>query len=333
MNSLATTPSTQPQRFIRCVVNAETYCLTMAAVRSIQRLDHVQMHAPRAGGQVGTVPYGTATLPVYHLATRLGHAAAPPPATAKVLVLQTPQRTWALLVDRVEGTIDVPQHAVLPLPRIARNLQAPVCDGVVSHADTLYLSLAPVGLHPAAAQDVDGLRALAAAPEPLPAPGSLPPVPKQTGKMLCFQTGDMASQPTPLLFGLSLSQVIRTQPAPTCLPLPGAAPAVLGLVAWQGIPLAVVDLAQRLGGTPTPLRPDDRLLIARVARLRAFVGFPVRPQVSIRSLPLPYRPSTRRLPLHDVGLYSHFELAHETLVIPDIDRLYQAQEEPISCPV
>ncbi len=327
MNGQPMSPASSTVRFMRCGVEAEVYCLPMTVVRSIQRLDHVQQQDGQAAGLVGVVPYGTATLPVYSLAARLGRPAAPLSATAKVLILQTPQQTWGLLVERVEGTFDVAAHAILPLPTVARNLRAPLFDGVVYEADTMRLTLAPAGLHPHGALDAAALRAAAAAPEPLPAPGKIPPAPRYTGALLCFSTGELSQEPWPLTFGLSLSQVIRMQPTLALLQIPGAEPAVLGLVDWQGIPLAVVDLYHRLGGGSTPVRTDDRLLIVRAAQHRAFVGFPVRPQVHMRTLPIAHQPSQRTLPLHETLLRGVFNLADATLIIPDIDGLCRPQEE------
>lgn len=324
MNAMTLEPPTQPLRFLRCVVNTATYCLNLAAVRSIQRLEQVRQHAPEPGGKVGVIASSRGALPVYHIATRLGQPAAVPQASAKALILQGSQQAWALLVDRVEGTLEVPRHAVVPLPTMARNPRAPWWDGVITHAGNMYLSLAPAGLAPHATPDAATLRTLATAPEPMPGPGSIPPVPRHTGKLLCFRTGDATVPLTPLLFGLSLSQVVRTQQAPAVLPLPGAAPAVLGLVEWLGVPLTVLDLAHGLGGPPALRQVDDRLLIARAARQCAFVGFLIRPQVTIHTLPMAHRPSTRTLPLRPAFLRGCFELEHDTLVIPDIDRLCQS---------
>jgi chemotaxis signal transduction protein len=327
MNGAPVSQTSPIVRFLRCGIDTDLYCINMQAVRGIQRLDQLQQHKGQAAGSVGVVQYGTVTLPVYSLAACLGQPVMPPSTLAKVLILQTMRQAWALLVERVEGTLEVAPQAVLPLPKVARNLRAPLFDGVVYDADVMRLVLAPAGLHPHAATDVAVLQAAVAAPEPLPAPGKIPPAPRRTGTLLCFTTEEPAAQSWPLTFGLSLSQVIRMQQTPGLLKVPRAIQAVLGLVDWQGIPLAVLDLSRSLGGRATPLRADDRLLIARAATQRAFVGFLVRPRVHMRSLPIAHQPSQRALPLHDAFVRGRFDLEHETLVIPDIDGLCRPQEE------
>jgi chemotaxis signal transduction protein len=111
------------------------------------------------------------------------------------------------------------------------------------------------------------------------------------------------------------------------LPIPGAAAFVLGLVDWQGYPLAVIDLPHRLGGATSPVRPDSRLLIARASTRRAFVGFPIRPNVKMYSLPLAYHASVRRLPLQESLIKGKFDAVNATLVIPDIDHLLEITKE------
>jgi purine-binding chemotaxis protein CheW len=151
-----------------------------------------------------------------------------------------------------------------------------------------------------------------------------------TGKIICFSTADSPVQASAITFGLSVSQVPCVLQSFSLLPVPGAAAFVLGLVDWQGYPLAVIDLSRRLGGAASPVMSDSRLLIARASTRQAFVSFPVRPQMRVRSLPMAHRPSVRALPLQEALLRGKFDLTNETLVIPDIDSLLAPQEKP-SC--
>lgn len=261
-------------------------------------------------------------MPVCSLSACLGVAHESPTPTAKLVLLSAPSRLWALLVDRVDGFIDVASEAVFPLPAMLRRPAGMLFDGVVYHAGEAMLTLLPAGLHPDLAQ-----HPAAQPPEVLPVLSSAPPAPSTTGKLLCFTTAVQAQQEPPVTFGLSLSQVVRMQQAPALLQVPGAAPSILGLMQWQGAPLAVIDLSARLGGPATAVMPNSRLLIARATGRRAFVSFPVRPQVQVRHLPLAHQPCTRPLPLHASLTRGTFDCANEILVIPDIDGLCAPQEE------
>ena len=86
-------------------------------------------------------------------------------------------------------------------------------------------------------------------------------------------------------FGLPLSGVARVLAARPCTPVPGAAPAILGLVALSGRIVSVVGLARalgrpgadvatgghlvvlRAGGTPTALAVDRVLGLAHLAEV------------------------------------------------------------------
>jgi chemotaxis signal transduction protein len=140
---------------------------------------------------------------------------------------------------------------------------------------------------------------------------------------LLFSTTDPRPSARRLTFGLSVAQVREVLDPLPMLPVPIASPFMLGLVDWRGQPVPVIDLSLRLGLGPSRLE-DSRLLIARVASEGALVGFPVRPQVRVQTLPLAHEPVSRRL----FGQWSLtrgvFELSSETLVVPDLDHLLLA---------
>jgi chemotaxis signal transduction protein len=312
---------------MRCVVAEQTYGLRMSWVRGVQRTEQLRRHDRPQGGTIGWLPQRPDDIPVCSLGARLGYTHDVNLSTAKIILLNTPSQPWAVLVERIEGIIEVASDAVFPLPAIVRNPAAPLFDGVVYHAGAAMLTLMPDGLHPDLARRTAASQALMHIPEVLPALASMPPAPSTTGKLLCFTTTASAQQEPPMTFGLSLSQVVRMQQTPALLAVPGAAPHVLGLMQWQGAPLAVIDLGSRLGGPATVVMPDSRLLIARATTRRAFVSFPVRPQVQVRTLPLAHQPCTRPLPLHASLMRGRFDCANEILVIPDIDGLCAPQEE------
>ncbi|MDH3599378.1 MAG: chemotaxis protein CheW, partial [Candidatus Tectomicrobia bacterium] len=114
------------------------------------------------------------------------------------------------------------------------------------------------------------------------------------------------------------------------LPLPGAAPHVLGVAEWRGVPLAVIDLPGFMGDTSAAVATDGRLLIVRVPTQRLCIGLPIRPQVSIRTLPLSHHLLDSPVPLQESLVRGKFDLDNTTLVIPDIDgMLVPSCESPV----
>ena len=316
-------------RFMRCVIADETYCLNMSWVRGIQRMEQFHQQQGAEGGVIGWYMSSAGKIPVLGLAAQLHRPYEAGQATGKIVVLNTQPQPWALLVERLESVMQVSTADVLPLPALVRNPAAPFFDGVVQSTDGMMLSLVPEGLCPQAATRAVGA-SMASRSEICPPTVGTHAAAGHTGKLICFSTADSPVQASAITFGLSVSQVPCVLQSFSLLPVPGAAAFVLGLVDWQGYPLAVIDLSRRLGGAASPVMPDSRLLIARASTRQAFVSFPVRPQMRVRSLPMAHRPSVRALPLQEALLRGRFDLTNETLVIPDIDSLLAPQEKP-SC--
>jgi chemotaxis signal transduction protein len=112
------------------------------------------------------------------------------------------------------------------------------------------------------------------------------------------------------------------------LPLPGAAPHVLGVVEWRGVPIAVIDLPGLMGDTSAAVATEGRLLIVRVPTQRLCIGLPIQPQVSIRTLPLSHYLIDSPMPLQKSLVRGTFSLDSITLVIPDIDGMLVPSCEP-----
>jgi len=289
-----------------------------------------QLHQQQGaeGGTIGWCMSGSDKIPVFRLAALLHRPYDASQAAGKIVVLNTQPQPWAVLVERIENVMQVTAADVLPLPAMARNPAAPFFDGVVQSPDGMMLSLLPEGLRPQATTRAV-YASLASLPESSSPAVGTPSAAGQTGKIICFSTADSAGHASAITFGLSVSQVPRVLQSFSLLPIPGAAAFVLGLVDWQGYPLTVIDLSRRLGGAASPVMSDSRLFIVRASTRQAFVSFPVRPQVRVRSLPIAHQPSGRALPLQAALLRGKFDLTDETLVIPDIDSLLAPQEKPL----
>ena len=308
--------SSNALRFLRCIVADATYCLSMAYVRGIRRCEEIQA-SNSPSGPLGWLPDASEKIPVFHLATLLGQPSTGDWRHGKVLVLKTVANPWGILVDRLESVIQVTASEVCPLPTVARNPAADYFEGVVQYNNTMLLALSPAGLAPNTPAGVAGTLPSVHTPESLYTSIGMTAAARARGKLVVFS----AAPDRRFAFGLSLSQVPQILQALPLLPVPGAAPYVLGLVAWRQVPLAVLDLYQRLGGPAVPMPSDGRLLIARAAGVRAFVGLAIRPQISLHSLPMAHRVSTRHVPLQESLLRGRFERENDLLLIPDIDRL------------
>jgi purine-binding chemotaxis protein CheW len=305
-------------RVLRCGLAGETYALDMTWVRGIQRADRLRPYPERADS-VGKLSGRSGDVPVFDLADLLGRGPLRAGPNQQVVVLSDAPRTWGLLVERVSPVTQVAADQVHPLPTLAVGAAAPPLRGVLRVGTELLPLLTPARLHPEAppAGEEDSV--------PLRRPGGHPaaalPFRRGTknaqGRIVLFA----ASDPRPLLFGISLARALEVLDLPPVVPVPGGPQDVLGLVNWRDRPIGVLDLARHLGLPGSAIGPHSRLLIVRAARGSEAVGVVVRPTVRILRLPLPHRPSLRELPFDSSRTKAVVELKRETLVIPDLRRL------------
>jgi chemotaxis signal transduction protein len=123
------------------------------------------------------------------------------------------------------------------------------------------------------------------------------------------------------VFGVGLARVLEVLELPRLIPLPGVPPHLLGLATWRNRSIPVIDLAHRLGLPPAAVGPRSRLLVLRTTAGAEPLGTVARPTMRLVRLPLPHRPSDRRLPLEPSLTRAVVELQHETLVIPNLAAL------------
>jgi chemotaxis signal transduction protein len=321
--------SSQALRFIRCSIAAETYCLHMSWVRGIQRLEMMRPNT-EAHGPAGWLASSGEEVPIFRLATLLKRPFADDQPGGKIIMLKTSPRPWGILVDRVESIIHVQAEAVFSLPEIVQHPGTDWFDGVVQYEDTLFLSLAPEGLHPDVHSYVAtpllqayGYKGVAARPALHLASG-----PRR--RLLSFTTTPVQGEASCVRFGLSVSQVPQVLQTFTVTAVAGAAEGVLGLTQWRSGPLAVIDLEHCLGGARVSMTPAHRLLIARTTTAQTLIGIPILPQVRIHQFPLAYRASTRPMPFQEALTRGRFDGEHDTLVIPDIDRILHTYSQRLA---
>jgi purine-binding chemotaxis protein CheW len=330
----------------------------MSWVRNIQRTDRLRRNLEKAGSPighrgdpvappgdkpVGWLPGNEGDIPVFSLASRLGR---PFPSllpaegghgnSQRIVVLNPPHPSpqvgvwegmhpWALLVDRVSQVSQVQADHMMPLPPIPVSPHADYFRCVIKVDERLILLLSPERLHPKALADVSTQADETTNPAAVPGtsrsePDSIGPH-HSHGQIVVFQVTEPHPTERATSFGLSISQVREIAESPPIIPIPGAPASVSGLVDWRGLPVPIIDIAERLGLAQAPADRKTRLVIARdreTSGKGALVGLTSRPAIRLLRLPVAHLPSKRPLHLDPALTRGIFELGSETLVIPDI---------------
>jgi purine-binding chemotaxis protein CheW len=308
---IATARAAETLSLIRCGLGPETYGLDMRHVRAIQGADRLRpLVGP--GGQVGTLPTREGDLPVFGLAELLQRDVFDVGQTPHVIVLHGDPQPWGLLVDRVSRVVRVPAAQVQPAPAVVQAPIQPILESVVEVEDELVLLLNPAQLRG------PGGTAVVPAPSRAPAPkGRTAARRRGPGRIVLFTVADPAPDVRPLVFGISLMQMLEILEPLPLVPVPMAEPYVLGLARWRDQPVPVLDLALRFGQHPTLPDNRTRLLIVRAVPLRERVGFLVRPTIRMLSLPIPHEPCAVPDWLPQPLIRGCVSIAEEIVVIPD----------------
>jgi purine-binding chemotaxis protein CheW len=323
MSMAKLTTTKEMVRVLRCSVGDETYGLEMAWVRGLARADQV---ATQGGpdGLAGTLPFRNQDVPVFHLGQRLWGGAPPRTTTGHVILVEQTRQPFGLLVDRVSQAQQVPTDCVLPLPSLALDADRNCFEGLLKLGEQYLLLLSPNRLFPGALPDGGG-EGLAARPRWVPS--ALEGLPqghhvRRTERIVVFTLAEPLAGERPLSFARDLAQVLEIVELRDLIPVPRAPAFALGLVIWRNRAVPVVDLGSRLGLPPVVPDRRARLLIVRAAQLGELAGFLVRPAIRILRLPVPHQVCTRHLPLDQGLIRGAVETRNETLIIPDVDRLF-----------
>ena len=305
------TSATQ-RRLICCAVQEEEYCFDLSDVRSITRANQIAPASDQESNSAAAAPLGWVaaqqdSLPVYDLAQRL--ALAPPPDAQTSLdgfvVLLNAAQPFALRVDRITGSLDIAHSQMAALPPIVAAGTDPLFKGIAQLEEKWLLCADVAGLQPQTA------------PAPVSSAIASPPMvvaraakAEQTRKHAAAQvliflpatTLEPGEEDTPLVFGLSITQVHQVTKLTKIIAVPHAPPYVFGITNWRNMPVPIIDLKARLGLTTTPanpklIDPNSRLLIARAPHQPEPIGLLVNPQVKTFRLPIPYQPLQQPLAL------------------------------------
>lgn len=134
-----------------------------------------------------------------------------------------------------------------------------------------------------------------------------------------------------LAFALPAAQVVEVLSSVAPRQVPGAPGPLLGLLAWRGEALPVLDLAQAVGLPPAPVPPRGESfahgIVARAAHSRQLIVFPVERMAGMRQGPFP-QPATAMPPFPGARLIlGAFADGERVLVVPDLDGALQISPE------
>ncbi|MBI4748484.1 MAG: chemotaxis protein CheW [Acidobacteria bacterium] len=312
------TVSSTSQRLIRCAVGTQTCCLELALVQSVQRAELMQPNLSEAG-PIGWLPgKNQSSIPVWRLATRLGLPADPKNQTGSIMVLHHKSHPWALMVDRMMGIVDAPVDTILPVPEMVDRATNHIFRGIVRVEQELILYLEPERLHPEEVNPLPVITDRQLSPHSKTSATSTASK-QRKGQILLFSVGTESPFEHPITFGLSITQVAEILERPAMTRIPMAPKHILGLVNWRNQPVPAIDFGHLFGLGAALFEENTRLLIARTSASGELVAIPIQPSVKVQSLPLPYQPSRKEIPVNTTLAKGIFTLRNETLVIPDMN--------------
>ncbi len=308
-------------QFIRFGIGEKTYCMDMSSVGSIMRLDSLKPNLEDEE-PAGWLVTNRESVPVFNLSKRLGQSMVGDPNTGRIVVLDAKPMPWAFIIDMVLGVIQAAEENVFPMPSLLQSPSSDLYNGVVKLDDELILYISPERLNPQKDSSSEE-RMKERRKQEFIRSKSVVSRHNQTSKkgrrILFFYTMDSGPNERPIVLGLSITQVLEILEPLSIIPVPTSAPFVLGLVNWRNRPVPVIDLNVRLGIGLHSFDSNSRLLIARTQSNGELIGFHIKPNVSVHSLPIPNQVSSRVLRVDKDFTRGVFELEDETLVVPDMD--------------
>lgn len=291
------------QKLLRCHVGSAAYYLDLTRVAGIHRADALEALPDAAPSDpwVGTLPLPDADLPVLDLARRLGHSARP---GGQVIALHAQPWAWGIRVERV-AQVPPLTTPLQPLPSQVRTPGTAWVAGGAVAGDDLTLVLHPEGLQEDVAT-VDGT--------PDPEREDAPAVGTYREQLVVFGLAPSVEE-RPVRYGLQMRHIVEVLDRPQIRPLPGAPEHVLGLTAWRGRVLPVVDLRARLDGPVA--EPAERSRVLVVWSGTTLTGLRVEADIQIVPLPVAHQPSERAVGAIAKLARGVVELQRMTLVVLD----------------
>ncbi len=342
MNSIT---SSATLRVARCTVGRDKYFIDLGGVASIQQ-SNVVAQLPTAEQPVGRLDTAQGPILVYSLSNLLSNDFQPLTARAYCLIIHRDGQRWGLMVDQIQQPTELPPDRLMPLPH---DLYADWCLGAampnVADANSenaqLLLVINPTaidgqspltfGTRSQARQNVGASTSVASANFPRSGERG-----HEGEQFTHFATSQSVTSVRQLvLFDLALTNDITertslalnaaqvqeiTGPQPIA-PIPHAPAGVLGLIAWRGRAIPLLNLSTTLGLPEHVAARLTRVVIARRPLSEDYIAF-VAPS-TIRTQRLGQKQTTRRhdLKLDESLFCGAFTSGKETLLVPDFDQV------------
>lgn len=128
--------------------------------------------------------------------------------------------------------------------------------------------------------------------------------------------------------GISAKQLLGILPAEPFSPWPADPPRWLGMVQWSGRQVPVVDLAACFGLGSSDYRMARRIAFIRCARRAVILATPAMGEVQDFDHMDEAQAATSGLSLETEFVRGVFNVGSETLIIPDLDAVWEKVIEP-----
>lgn len=294
-------------RVVRFIAAGCSFLMESRSVESVQA-DGAFTPGAVAAGSLGRVQHKGAAMPVYSLPELLGLSNGPAQGLAAIVVMRA-HPGWALAVEGVVGEADAPKERLFSLPRPVVESVGDKIAGVAALDDGIAYLLDVGRLAPTPSHDPP-----TAPVRPIETAFEFPVRAQGRPQVFRFQLPGESGGPTVLVSAGQTAAALN--PAPLRRN-PGGDRRVLGMLAFQGIPVPVLDVGRLLGREPTDYVATQKLLLVRGRRAGQLCALPV--GANLRLAQTGGASRSVDVPPEATGLLGCFEAAGETLWALDVD--------------
>lgn len=338
-------------RVARCTVGRDKYFIDLGGVASIQQ-SNVVTQLPTADQPVGRLETAQGPIPVYSLSNLLSDDFQPLTARAYCLIIHRNGQRWGLMVDQIQQSTELSHDQLLPLPH---DLHANWCLGAAltnasetnanSGAAQLLLVINPAaidGQSPLAFGTRSHVRQNVSHLSNTPRSGErgydglpltsikLSQPSAAVRQLVLFDLATNNSFTERTCLALNAAQVQEITGPQAIARLPHAPTGVLGLIAWRGQAVPLLNLSATLGLPDHVGTRLTRVVIARRPLSEDYIAF-VAPS-AIRTQLLGKNQTTRRddLKVDESRFFGAFATGKEILLVPNLDAIFTNHFSPSS---
>lgn len=302
-------------RFVRCVISGATHCIRMSWVRSITNVYESNI-THDASKELLFASIHDEKYPVINLSYHFYNYKIESSGFEKILLLNVEDTYFGILVESIEGIIEVSSHKIHPIPKIVGGGAIDYFDSIIILQDEFILSLSPDTIYVRFCSTEHNIFKCKNE-DKIQSPVRFAFKDNIQKKLILFKTD--AEQK--LTYGLSITQIPQILQMSKIFPIPRSESFVLGVVEWRGIVLPVINISLCMGGAKSEIRTDSRLLIVRLTLSHLYVALPILSHITIHSLPLNKKIFHDSESLHASAVCEKFNYEGEQLIIPNIDKV------------